>query len=330
MLVLTGLLILLLHVLLWEAKTTYIIRDGSRTLIRTTAQTDPAEILEEAGIELSPGDKAEISKTKDGPVLQVLRRQKITVDYFGEPMEVISYGETVADLLRRLELTVGEGDEMSHRMETQTCDSMTLRIYRSCRMEQTYTVTLPLEILYCCDPTLPAGIHQVLTQGRSGELLRTALVTYVNEQEVHREVLSEEVLIPPVVGIVAIGTGRLVEEPEPAVPVIGNGMISLPTGEVLTYSGVISSLATAYCAKGLTATGTEARVGAIAVDPKYIPYGTRMFILSKDGAYIYGIATAEDCGSEEHIYGTRIDLYYNTEEECVQFGARMCWVYILC
>ena len=99
---------------------------------------------------------------------------------------------------------------------------------------------------------------------------------------------------------------------------------------MLTYSRVISSLATAYCDKGLTATGTQARVGAIAVDPEYIPYGTRMFILSKDGEYIYGIATAEDCGSKEHIYGSRIDLHYDTEEECVQFGARMCWVYVLC
>ena len=105
--------------------------------------------------------------------------------------------------------------------------------------------------------------------------------------------------------------------------------IILPTGEVLTYSDMLVSLATAYCDKGLTATGTQARVGAIAVDPKVIPYGTRMFILTKDGEYIYGIATAEDCGSKKFIYGTRIDLHYDTEYECRQFGARMCWVYFL-
>ena len=106
--------------------------------------------------------------------------------------------------------------------------------------------------------------------------------------------------------------------------------ITLPTGEILTYDRVISSLATAYCDKGKTATGTQARVGAIAVDPKYIPYGTRMFIMSKDGEYVYGIATAEDCGSKQFIYGTRIDLHYDTRAECRQFGARMCWVYFLC
>lgn len=112
-------------------------------------------------------------------------------------------------------------------------------------------------------------------------------------------------------------------------PVIGDGTITLPTGEVLTYTGVITSSATAYCDKGRTATGTEARVGAIAVDPRVIPYGTRMFIISADGEYIYGIATAEDCGSLDHIVGTRIDLHFDTLAECIQFGNRDCFVFFL-
>ena len=54
-----------------------------------------------------------------------------------------------------------------------------------------------------------------------------------------------------------------------------------------------------------------------------------MFIMNTDGEYVYGIATAEDCGSLEHIVGTRIDLYYDTEEECIQFGNRDCLVFFL-
>lgn len=329
MLILAVALILLLNLLLAGRKTTYIIRDGNRTVLRTTAQEDPEWILQEAGIKLEEGDVLDLLREPEGPVLQVLRQQKITVDYYGETVDATSYGETVEELLQRLELTVGEGDELFPRPDAQTYDGLEVRIYRKHQQEQIYTVTMPQEILYCCDPTLPVGTHLVLTQGRSGELLRTARVTYINGQEVSREILREEVIIQPVNGVMAMGTGRFQEEPEATVPVIGNGLIRLPTGEVLSYSNVISSLATAYCDKGLTATGTQARVGAIAVDPAYIPYGTRMFILSKDGQYIYGIATAEDCGSKEHIYGTRIDLHYDTEEECVQFGARMCWVYFL-
>ncbi len=322
-------LILVLNLLLWNGKTTYTIRDGHRVLIHTTSRDEPAEILEEAGIELAAGDRVDTYQTEDGPMLQVLRQQHLTVDHYGTLVETTSYGETVAQLLQRLGLEVGEGDTVSLSPEQATYDGLVLKIYREIRQEQTYTVTMPLETVYCADPMLPVGTHLVLIQGRNGELLRRAMVTYINGAEVSRQILSEEVVIQPVTGVIAIGTGRT-EPEEQCFPIIGDGLIRLANGEVLSYSRVISSLATAYCDKGLTATGTQARVGAIAVDPAYIPYGTRMFILSKDGEYIYGIATAEDCGSKDHIYGTRIDLHYDTREECIQFGARMCWVYILC
>jgi 3D (Asp-Asp-Asp) domain-containing protein len=68
-------------------------------------------------------------------------------------------------------------------------------------------------------------------------------------------------------------------------------------------------------------------VGAIAVDPTVIPYGTEMFIVSNDGKFIYGYAVAEDCGSS--IKGNRIDLYYDSVEECNRFGIRDCTVYFL-
>ena len=76
-----------------------------------------------------------------------------------------------------------------------------------------------------------------------------------------------------------------------------------------------------------TAIGTLCRVGAIAVDPTVIPYGTRMYIVSDDGRYIYGIAVAEDCGKS--IKGDRIDLYFDTDDECWTFGIRSCTVYFL-
>ena len=76
-----------------------------------------------------------------------------------------------------------------------------------------------------------------------------------------------------------------------------------------------------------TATGTIARVGAIAVDPKVIPYGTRMYIVSSDGTITYGVATAEDCGGS--IKGNRVDLFFDTYSECINFGVRSCTVYIL-
>ena len=168
----------------------------------------------------------------------------------------------------------------------------------------------------------------ILTEGVNGTSTCTAVVTYINGVETERTILSEKVTSQPISEIVAVGTGTT-EETDRNLPIIGENTITLPTGEVLTYTKIINSLATAYCDKGLTATGTQARVGAIAVDPRYIPYGTRMFIMSVDGEYIYGVATAEDTGSREHIVGTRIDLHYDTRYECIQFGARDCLVFVL-
>lgn len=195
------------------------------------------------------------------------------------------------------------------------------------RIEE-YVQVLEPELIRCWDPTLEKGTERLLREGKAGELLCRARVTYINGEEAGRVMLEETVHIQPVSPVVAVGCAEP-RMPQPGELTIGDGRISLPTGEVLTYSKVITSLATAYCDKGLTATGTQARVGAIAVDPEVIPYGTRMFIVSKDGAYIYGIATAEDCGSKDHIYDTRIDLHFDTYQECRDFGARYCRVYFL-
>ena len=73
--------------------------------------------------------------------------------------------------------------------------------------------------------------------------------------------------------------------------------------------------------------GTLARVGAIAVDPTVIPLGTKMYVVSNDGQYVYGYCVAEDIGGG--IKGNKIDLYFDTYAECWDFGVRMCTVYIL-
>ena len=111
-----------------------------------------------------------------------------------------------------------------------------------------------------------------------------------------------------------------------------DGVIVTDDGQILTYSHSDQFKATAYTHTDegcdmTTATGTTVRVGTVAVDPKLIPYGTRMFIVTNDGAYIYGVGTAEDCGGA--IKGNRLDLYFPTDPECWDFGVRMATVYFL-
>ena len=72
-----------------------------------------------------------------------------------------------------------------------------------------------------------------------------------------------------------------------------------------------------------------AQYGVIAVDPKVIPLGSRVYIESSDGgkSWVYGFAVAADTGGA--IKGNKIDLCYNTRAECLQFGRRSATVYIL-
>ena len=77
----------------------------------------------------------------------------------------------------------------------------------------------------------------------------------------------------------------------------------------------------------LTKTGTRAKVGTIAVDPKVIPMGTEMYIEGLYGAKNYGTGKAEDIGGA--IKGKIIDLYFDTHEETIQWGRQQVNVYIL-
>ena len=354
------------------AKNTYLINDGERVLIHTTYATDPAEILNEAGLELGEDDTYITQNGQEYPEITVQRRQIITVVHGNKTIEVSSYGETVKSLLQRLDLILAKEDVVSVPMETVTYDGMTVSIYRAVEQEETYTKPIPHETVYCYDATLPEGEEKVLTVGVDGQVMCTASVYYVDGKEISRTVKSEVVVRQPVSKVIAIGT--YTEQPDPipmptepaptqpaptqpaptqpaptqpaptqpvptvpeqesnGMPVISDGVITTPDGEVLHYSGEMQMVATAYnntdpgCTI-YTAIGTLCRVGAIAVDPTVIPYGTRMYIVSNDGEYIYGVAVAEDCGGS--IKGNRIDLYFDTTDECWEFGIRDCTVYFL-
>lgn len=312
---------------------TYVITDGDRVVTYTTFATDPAEVLGQAGLTLREYDTYTTEAVGGTEAITIRRAQSITIEYHGQTTKTTSFGETAGELLSRLNLDVSGEDVVSHGMDDITYDGMVLRVDRIVTVRETYTTTVPHPVSYCNDASVPAGMEDVLIRGVDGELLRTADVTYVNGVETGRQVLSETLTRAPVTEIIGTGTGEDTGTADPgAMPVISDGYITLPTGEVLTYTGTATIRATAYTHTDagcdfVTATGTTVHRGTVAVDPRYIPYGTRMFIVSNDGAYVYGISVAEDCGGD--IKGDRMDLYFPTFDECIQFGRRVCTIYFL-
>lgn len=332
---LTLILVLSMSALLSQTAfaTTYVINDGDRVVTYTSFATDPAEVLGKAGVPLDEYDTYTTEAADGEATITINRAQRITVRHHGQTTEVSSLGETVGQLLQRLGLELTEQDVVSHEMEELVYDGMVLMIDQVVTCRETFSATISHETEYTADETLPLGIEKVLTQGQDGELLRTADVTYVNGVATQRSILSETMLRQPVTEVVSIGNAEASEEKEAAaMPVIGDGYITLPTGEVLTYTHSDTVEATAYTHtdKGcdlVTATGTTVHWGTVAVDPSRIPYGTRMFIIANDGSYVYGMATAEDCGGD--IKGDRMDLYMPTYEQCREFGRRRCTLYFL-
>ena len=312
------------------AETTYVITDGSWVYTYTTTETEPGAVLGEAGLELGENDTYTTQREDGRSEITVQRANDVTVYYHGQKVEASSRAETVSQLLSRLNLTLEKHDTVSCDLEDMVTDGLVIRIEQKQVLQQVYTTDIPHQVTYCYDSSLPQGVEQVLVEGVDGQMLCTASVTYVNGQEAERIILRQDMISQSVTEIIAVGCGKELKPVDPnAMPIFGDGTITLPTGEVLTYTGTLQVKATAYAVHGTTATGTRSRVGAIAVDPKVIPYGTRMFIVSNDGQIVYGIATAEDCGDPNYIGGKRVDLFYDTIWECNQFGIRECTVYFL-
>jgi len=71
---------------------------------------------------------------------------------------------------------------------------------------------------------------------------------------------------------------------------------------------------TGYCLRGTTATGIPVGWGVIAVDPSFIPLGTRMFVPG------YGEGVAADTGSA--VQGAVIDLWFPTCAQALRWGRR--------
>ena len=80
--------------------------------------------------------------------------------------------------------------------------------------------------------------------------------------------------------------------------------------------------ATAYSGDGITATGTRPRWGTIAVDPRIIPYGTKVYIPKFNMTFV-----AEDCGGG--IKGNKIDIFMNNSSQCYNWGVRSIDIYIV-
>jgi len=275
-------------------------------------------------------------------VLDGLKETGVTAMYLVREMDAgdiidvsktpIGENETAGELLEKLGLPLDVNDRLSVPEETVLEGGMTFRVDRVLQREERRTQVEPYQVITYYASYLPEGDRVVLTKGRDGELLLSEFVCYVNSVETQRELLEQTRTLAPRAEIQALGTGGVTGPGITQEPIIGDGVILLPTGEKLDYTRVDYVRATAYThsdpgCTSTTATGTKVHHGTVAVDPKVIPYYTKMFIQTTNGRRVYGMGTALDCGGA--VKGNIVDLWFPSKADCYNWGRRNVTVYIL-
>ncbi len=117
----------------------------------------------------------------------------------------------------------------------------------------------------------------------------------------------------------------------------GTPLSNAPFAISLDSKNQPTSYKTVYTAKSCTAYATGTRgasgmrlgVGTVAVNPKVIPYGTKLWITSADGRFVYGYAVAADTGSFANGDRTFADLYFSSYKEACYFGRRTLNIYVI-
>lgn len=236
---------------------------------------------------------------------------KVAVYYHGVRLgEYEGDCSTVMEVMGKYNIVLGINDVSNYAPEETVFHGMTLNIDEVIYEETLVDTAIPYNVVEIESQTIPKGQRVVEVQGVMGASQKGIRSKYVNG-EITDENVEFERYIPPVDEQVLVGVG---------------GVFTAPDGKEYNYSYYIDVTATAYTHTGdPTYMGTVAEVGVIAVDPRNIALGSRVYVIGGYGDY--GVCRAEDIGGG--IKGKRIDVFLDTEEECVTFGRRKMRAYVL-
>ena len=240
----------------------------------------------------------------------------ITIDNRNDDKLIVSVPELeLSRVLENQNITLDDTCVVNHSLDTVVYEGMEVVI--DSIVYETYEVStaIPYETKTVECQTVPKGTKSVLTEGKEGTLVSTYRKKLVNGVFESEELINEVTATEPTAEVLQLGVG---------------GSFKGKDGVIYNYSYYIDVTATCYGkADGsgdITASGTPAREGVIAVDPRVIKLGTKVYVT---GSYKdLGVCYAEDTGGK--IKGNRIDVFLDgTLEELLQFGRRSMRVYIL-
>ena len=300
--------------------------DGKTKEISTYAET-VEDLLDEEAILLDKFDYINFTldtKLEDNMKITIKKSKlyRLTIGDFTE--DIYSIYTKVGDVVNDFNISLGNLDYTEPALDEKLRYGDEIKIIRVQEEIEEVEEVIPYEEIVQKSDKLDKGTTKIIQEGEDGIRIKKFKKVFENGK------LTEDVLVEEVI----------TKEPISKITEKGTKVVAKTTRGNVRYKSVLTMTATAYDNSyestgkhpgerhwGLTAIGTKARVGAVAVDPKVIPLGTRLYVESLDGTKDYGFCVAEDTGSA--IKGNKIDLFFNTAGEVRRFGRRKVKVYIL-
>lgn len=188
------------------------IHDQSTYLTVKTAVATVAEVIERSGIVLAETDVVE-------PSLETVIRSDYNINiYRARPAMVVDgvehkYLMTASfdpnQIAREAGLTIYDGDDFATEFNTNFLEAGAVSIYRVIR-NGGRTLTLEEDLAYPTetrlDPNLAKGEQYLEQLGEDGRRRSVYEITFENNVEVARTLISEEVVVEPTPEIVVVGT----------------------------------------------------------------------------------------------------------------------------
>lgn len=262
-----------------------------------------------------------------------LFNKKINIEVNGNISEVSTFTNTIAKAIKEKNINLDKDDfiNIKHKdnltenadLNTKLKDDMYIEVIRVSKQVLSEYKDIEFETKVEEDTDLLKGETRVVQEGQNGTNKLEYNVVYHNGDLVNRSFSKEVVVKAPVDKIVKNGVKIEKERVISSNTVVKKESSSnVKTSSTNINGKHIKSVATAYSGGGKTATGTVPKWGTIAVDPKVIPYGTKVYIPQFNKTFI-----AEDCGGA--IKGNKIDIYMNSKQECINWGRRTIDIYIV-
>jgi len=280
------------------------------------------DVLQDKNIAVGVKDKVQPSlesKVSEKETIKIKSAIPVEITANGVQLEVQSADGTIGEMLKNEEEALQEYgikfnediDEVSPSLDSQIEDNMRVQIVNVEKKELVQNEPINFETIVEKDESLDKSVSKVKSEGVNGEKEVTYEVVYRDGVETSRNVTSTKTITEPKNEIVIKGTGQVYAN---------------RGGESINYKEKLNCVATAYSGDRTTATGRSpvrnpGGMSTIAVDPSFIPLGSKVYV---EG---YGYAIAADTGGA--IKGNKVDLYFNSEGECSSWGRKQVQVKII-